>query len=157
MMSDQRPLRPLSGAIGLFVIATLGLAACGGGGDTSSAAGTTAVTTIDDSAGGASFGLVTPQTALELAGRDDVTVIDVRTPEEFAEGHIEGATNIDFYSPTFGNDIMTLDAGQEYAVYCRSGNRSASTTAFMSENGFDSIYELQGGIVAWESAGLPIS
>ena len=156
MMSDQRPLRPLGGAIGLFAVATLGLAACGGGGDTTSAAGTTAATTIDDSAAGTSFGLVTPHTALELAGRDDVTVIDVRTPEEFAEGHIEGATMIDFYTDTFADQIAALDPGGAYLLYCRSGNRSGQAAALMDQLGFEQVYDLDGGVIAFSAQGLPL-
>jgi phage shock protein E len=83
-------------------------------------------------------------------------VIDVRTPEEFAAGHIEGAVNIDVNGPDFDQRIAELDTSQTYAVYCRSGNRSAVATQLMAQQGFTSLYDLSGGIVAWEDAGLPV-
>lgn len=141
------------GAAGLAV--GLALSGCSSQADDSGTSGSDSVAVESPAPGEVS--LLSAEQFDAASSQEGVVLLDVRTPEEFAEGHIEGATNIDFYSPTFGNDILALDAGQEYAVYCRSGNRSATTTAFMSENGFDSIYELQGGIVAWESAGLPVS
>jgi rhodanese-related sulfurtransferase len=93
------------------------------------------------------FGLVTPAQAAQLAA-SGVTVIDVRTPEEFAEGHIEGAQLIDFYSDTFAQEIAALDPDEEYLVYCRSGNRSGQTIAFMQQQGIDQVWDLQGGVLA---------
>ena len=82
-----------------------------------------------------------------------VTLIDVRTPAEFASGHIAGATNIDFESGNFPNEIKKLDMTKTYAVYCRSGNRSAQATALRAKDGFKSIFNLNGGIINWQSAG----
>ena len=159
-MSDQRPLRPLRRAIGLFAIGAVGLAACGGGDDTSAAAGVEAPqvdTSVVDTAGPATpFGLVAPETALDLAGRSDVTVIDVRTPEEFAEGHIEGATMIDFYTDTFADEIAGLDPDGTYLLYCRSGNRSGQTATLMDQLGFEQVYDLDGGVNAFSAQGLPL-
>jgi len=85
-----------------------------------------------------------------------VMLLDVRTPSEFASGHISGATNIDFESGTFASDILKLDKSKTYAVYCRSGNRSAQATAIMAKDGFKSIFNLDGGINNWQSAGNPV-
>ncbi len=85
-----------------------------------------------------------------------VTVIDVRTPEEFAQGHIDGAVNYNVEGPDFGAQIATLDPAGTYAVYCRSGNRSQVAVSEMSQAGVNGIYELESGIVGWESAGLPV-
>lgn len=82
-----------------------------------------------------------------------VVLLDVRTPAEFASGHISGATNIDFESGNFENEIATLDKSKSYAVYCRSGNRSGQATALMAKDGFKSIFNLDGGIINWQSAG----
>jgi len=82
-----------------------------------------------------------------------VVLLDVRTPGEFASGHIAGATNIDFESGTFASDILKLNKNTTYAVYCRSGNRSAQATALMAKDGFKSIFNLNGGIINWQSAG----
>ena len=85
-----------------------------------------------------------------------VMLLDVRTPSEFASGHISGATNIDFESGTFASDILKLDKSKTYAIYCRSGNRSAQATAIMAKDGFKSIFNLDGGINNWQSAGNPV-
>lgn len=84
-----------------------------------------------------------------------VQIIDVRTPEEFAAGHIEGAVNYNVQGAEFLDQIATLDPAGTYAVYCRSGNRSQPAVEAMSAAGISGIYELESGIIGWESAGLP--
>jgi phage shock protein E len=106
---------------------------------------------------GRRHGLVTPQQAAELATDSDITVIDVRTPEEFAEGHIEGAMMIDFSAPDFADRVAELDPEQEYLVYCRSGNRSGQAVAIMRKLGFDRVFDMEGGTVAYAAAGLPLT
>ncbi|MFM5905117.1 MAG: rhodanese-like domain-containing protein [Micrococcales bacterium] len=64
------------------------------------------------------------------------SVIDVRTPEEFATGHLEGALNIDFEGGDFETQIQALDHGANYVLYCRSGNRAGQVLQYMQENGF---------------------
>lgn len=83
-------------------------------------------------------------------------IIDVRTPEEFAEGHIEGAVNIDISSNTFGEQIAALDMTDSYGVYCRSGNRSAQAVARMEEAGFTDVHDLGGLKDAAKALGLDI-
>ncbi len=75
-------------------------------------------------------------------------LLDVRTPEEFAAGHIEGSLNIDIFNPNFRDLIDALDNTKEYFVYCRSGNRSGQACMLMSELGLKSN-NLMGGIGAW--------
>lgn len=85
-----------------------------------------------------------------------VVVLDVRTPAEFATGHLANAINIDAQSGSFEQQIAALDPDKTYAVYCRSGNRSQGAVATMSDAGFMNIVELESGIVGWQAAGLPI-
>lgn len=85
-----------------------------------------------------------------------VVTLDVRTPGEFMTGHIEGAQNIDFESGSFDSQIETLDKNGTYAVYCRSGNRSGQAVAKMHDAGFHNVYNLNGGIIDWSNAGLPL-
>jgi phage shock protein E len=85
-----------------------------------------------------------------------VTIIDVRTPEEFAQSHIEGAVNYNVQGPDFANQIMGLDPAGIYAVYCQSGNRSQPAVSQMSGIGINSIFELESGITGWENAGFPV-
>jgi rhodanese-related sulfurtransferase len=84
------------------------------------------------------------------------TIIDVRTPEEFALGHIEGAVLIDFYSDTFKEQLATLDKSANYSLYCRSGNRSGQTLGIMEELGFENVYDLSGGVGSWSAAGYTL-
>jgi len=100
--------------------------------------------------------LLSPTEASALVESGEVEVLDVRTPEEYATGHIEGAKLVDFYEPDFAQRIDELDRGEEYVVYCRSGNRSSQATALMAEQGFTDVNDVDGGIVAWEAAGLPV-
>ncbi len=91
-----------------------------------------------------------------LVATAGVTVIDVRTPEEFAQGHIQGAVNYNVEGPDFANQIMGLDPAGIYAVYCQSGNRSQPAVAQLSSAGIENLYELESGITGWESAGFPV-
>lgn len=86
----------------------------------------------------------------------DVTVIDVRTPEEFAAGHVDGALNINVEDPGFEAAIAALEPAGAYAVYCRSGRRSLIATDAMSAAGFTNITNLEGGLADLQSAGAPI-
>jgi phage shock protein E len=85
-----------------------------------------------------------------------VTIVDVRTPQEFAEGHIDGAVNIPVELPDFMDRVSELDPSGTYAVYCRSGNRSQPAVAGMSSVGITSIFELESGTTGWTSEGQPL-
>ena len=85
-----------------------------------------------------------------------VITLDVRTPIEFAEGHIEGARLIDFQSGNFENEIAALDKNATYAVYCRSGNRSGQAVKVMQDAGFINVFNMNGGVIEWANAGLPL-
>lgn len=81
---------------------------------------------------------------------ENSVLLDVRTEAEVNEGHIEGMTQIDIFESDFADKINALDKSKNYYVYCRSGNRSGTTCAFMAENGFTGeLYNLVGGVLAW--------
>ena len=82
---------------------------------------------------------------------DQHIFIDVRTPEEIAEGKIEGAVEIDFRGSEFRDQIAKLDRSESYVVYCRSGRRSAETSEMMANMGFEDVSNMEGGILAWQS------
>lgn len=84
------------------------------------------------------------------------TVIDVRTPAEFAEGHLEGAVNIDVSAPTFASEISQLPVDGEYVIYCRSGNRSAQAVDQMEGLGFTNLTDAGGVQQASAATGLPV-
>lgn len=109
-------------------------------------------------------GCSTSSTAMDLSVSEfstkvtepGIITLDVRTPGEFSEGHIEGALLVDFQSGNFENEIASLDKNQTYAVYCRSGNRSGQAVKVMSEAGFTKLYNLDGGVIDWANSGLPL-
>lgn len=98
---------------------------------------------------GAELGAAEFAAALKRPG---TTIVDVRTPAEFAQGHLPGAVNLDVSSPEFATRLATLDPRAPYAVYCQSGNRSGVALTTMAQQGFTSTYHLQGGIGAWKGA-----
>lgn len=87
---------------------------------------------------------------------DDLVVLDVRTPQEFSEAHLEDAVMLDFYEADFGARLGELDRDVPYLLYCRSGNRSGQTAIIMEELGFSDVTEIEGGIDAWTQSGLPV-
>jgi rhodanese-related sulfurtransferase len=91
----------------------------------------------------------------KLAGSNTV-IIDVRTPQEFAEGHIEGAMNIDFYDNHFENKINAIDKSKTILVYCKSGNRSGKAATILAKNKFKNVYDLSGGITNWIASGKSV-
>jgi rhodanese-related sulfurtransferase len=100
---------------------------------------------------------VTPQHGQELIQQlgVELTVIDVRTPEEFASGHLEGAVNYDIEGGQFSALIEPLDRSKPYMVYCHSGRRSGIAADAMVAAGFTQVYDV-GGIADWMAAGLPV-
>jgi rhodanese-related sulfurtransferase len=93
----------------------------------------------------------------ERAGKADFVILDVRTPGEFAEGHLKGAVNLDVQSPTFEKGLRALDRKKSYLVYCRTGNRSRQAILAMERLGFRSIFHMNEGIVMWKQQGFPLA
>ena len=132
------------------VLIPLGLAitlaaACGGsdGEPDSTASGIRVVTPADGA-------------ALIADPPDELVILDVRTIEEFDEGHIAGAEMLDFYREDFAAELDLLDKDQPYLIYCRSGNRSGQTRAIMEDLGFTDVVDVDGGVLAWAEAGLEL-
>ncbi len=82
----------------------------------------------------------------------DLVILDVRTPEEVAQGHIDKAKNIDYKADSFESIINELDKNQKYLVYCRSGRRSAAAAEIMTKAGFTDVTNMKGGYLAWSDA-----
>lgn len=125
-------------ALSAFVLLSLALTACGDS--------ATQATQVD---------AATASNLIE--DNPDLLILDIRTPEEVANGTLPEATVIDFYSPTFQQEIDALDRTASYLVYCRSGSRSAQATTLMADMGFAEIYELEGGLLAWINSGRDLS
>lgn len=87
----------------------------------------------------------------QFANDSNAFLLDVRTPEEVADGYIPNATNIDIHlGQGFINEIEKLDKTKTYYVYCRSGARSGQACAIMNSLGFEHTYNLLGGFMNWE-------
>lgn len=134
--------------LSVLLAALLLAAACGGGDSTENG----------DASGAAGLRLVTADDGAAILDDppDDLIILDVRTIEEFGEGHIEGAELLDFYRADFADQLDQLDKDQPYLIYCRSGNRSGQTLAIMEDLGFTDVADVDGGVLAWADAGLDL-
>lgn len=109
------------------------------------------------SSDGATLETVAPDDAATIiADNPEAIILDIRTPEEFADGIIAGAVNIDFYESDFAANLDALDKDASYVVYCRSDNRSGQAMDTFAELGFQTVSEIDGGIVNWYEQGLPV-
>lgn len=139
-MPSFGPFRRAVAVTFLFSVAALA-SACGGSADTESGVRAVPVASAAD---------------LFENQPDDLVVLDVRTPDEFEAGHLEGAVLIDFYEADFQSRIAELDRDVPYLLYCRSGNRSGSTAEIMQDLGFANVADVEGGINSWVGAGHPV-
>ncbi|MBV1888213.1 MAG: rhodanese-like domain-containing protein [Urechidicola sp.] len=80
-------------------------------------------------------------------------LIDVRTPEEYSEGYIKHATNINFYEDNFMELMAELAKDEVLYIYCKSGGRSGKAAEKLKEAGFTKVYDLDGGILQWQEEG----
>lgn len=88
--------------------------------------------------------------------RDDALVVDVGEPHEFKKGHIPRALNLPLKTLTKDQAKLTKYKNKTIVVTCRAGNRSESAARFLSKNGFENVYTLSGGMLAWEKENLPV-
>jgi rhodanese-related sulfurtransferase len=86
---------------------------------------------------------------LDTALQDTIQLVDVRTPAEYKQGHIEGALNIDVTGASFEKDLQQLNKNEPVYIYCRSGQRSNTAAKKMEQAGFNTVYDLKGGINKW--------
>src|SRR5688572_23623291 len=86
----------------------------------------------------------------------DVVILDVRTPAEHKTGHLKDAVLIDYKAKDFDEKVKALDKSKTYFVYCASGYRSSSACKKLEALDFPNLYNLKGGITAWQKAGKPV-
>lgn len=94
--------------------------------------------------------------AEKLVKEGKITVVDVRSPEEYKEEHIAGAKNVDFFTEDFARELDKLDKSKPYLVHCASGKRSTSSLKVFEKLGFKNLFHLDGGINAWKAAGKQV-
>lgn len=99
---------------------------------------------------------VKPDAAAKLLSAEMVTALDVRTAEEFSEGHIRGATNVDIMEKDFSKKLTDVDKSKPVLVYCQSGGRSSRSLSKLKKAGFPKIYHLDTGMQGWLDAGKPV-
>lgn len=92
-----------------------------------------------------------------LEAQGDVVILDVRTGREFRQSRIEGATQIDFMAKSFASEAAKLDRDTTYLVHCRSGARSTKALRVLKDLGINNLYHLDGGMLAWQAADLPVT
>jgi phage shock protein E len=100
---------------------------------------------------------VTPDAAAKLLSAEMVTALDVRTAEEFSEGHIRGATNVDIMEKDFSKKLAEVDKSKPVLVYCQVGGRSTRSLSKLKKAGFPKIYHLNEGMKGWIDAGKPVA
>lgn len=118
-------------------------------------------TTLGACQGNSSNGTVATVSVSDFQGKlttaaKGAQLVDVRTPEEYADGHLKGSVNININSADFEQQISKLNKEVPVFVYCRSGARSARAAGKMESMGFKKVYNMDGGITAWGSAGMPV-
>ena len=99
--------------------------------------------------------LISPQELKDKLG-EDIQLIDVRTPQEFAEGHLDGAVMIDYFDAEFMNKMSKLDKSKDLYIYCRSGNRSGKASRKLESMGFPKVFDLKGGILNWNRNNMKV-
>lgn len=92
----------------------------------------------------------------KLMKKNHVLVVDVRTPQEYAQGHLEGAANIDWQGGSLLKDLSGIDRSAPVLLYCGSGQRSGEVKEALVQAGFPHVYDLQGGLEAWAQDGKPV-
>lgn len=102
------------------------------------------------------FNNVTPQEFKQQIKAEKGILLDIRTPQETAQGKIEGATEINFYSDNFIEQVSKYPKDQPIYIYCASGRRSAEASKQLSAQGFTKVYNLLGGFGAWSQSGLQL-
>jgi rhodanese-related sulfurtransferase len=150
----SRPLRRPAPLLATLLALTLSAGATACGSERDDAADGPPVAAATD----ASLRTIAPgDFATVLSDTAGITVIDVRTPMEFEGPRLAGAVNVDFEGGAFEQGMAAFDRDAPIAIYCRSGNRSGQAMSILRSMGFTDVVDLEGGIIAWADAGLPIA
>lgn len=139
-----------------LLAAAIGLASCSA---ESASTDTNAAGTVDLVENGATATVQTigsQQTKTLLEQDKNVVILDVRTPGEYASGHLKNAQHIDFYAADFSQRLQSLDPATSYVVYCAVGGRSREAVQLMAGMGFQQVYDSSEGYSSLKSTGVPV-
>ena len=100
-------------------------------------------------------GSISTSAAQKMMRGKNILILDVRTPEEYAKGHLVNAQLMNFYDNTFSAQLKTLPKSKTVIIYCKSGRRSTETFAMMKKLGFNNVYNMRGGFDAWSKEKRP--
>lgn len=115
-----------------------------------------ALATVGCNQGSGQNALNVDQFETKLNSKPDAQLIDVRTPEEYKDGHLVNAKNINIDGADFKTEVSKLDKSKPVFVYCLAGGRSANAASQLAKMGFKEVYDMTGGYRAWSKAGKPI-
>jgi rhodanese-related sulfurtransferase len=102
------------------------------------------------------YDMESPQAGAMLKKFPSFVILDIRTPKEFAAGHLKGAKNVDFFSDDFAAKLKKLDKKKAYLVHCASGGRSGKSMKQFKDQGFTTVYHIDDGYRGWMAAKLPV-
>ena len=109
---------------------------------------------------GLAYADVTPVTVKQAVERmeksSEIIVVDIRTPEEFAKGHLRKAINFNMNDEGFAKQLAKLDREKTYLMHCRSGGRSTASLPVWNRLGFKNVLHLSSGTLGWAKAGQPL-
>ena len=148
-------------ALAAFASVTAGMIGCSGGAaDSEADAHSTPPPAVDSmvTAATAMSPVIAPEDlALRLEGEDAPVILDVRSPEEYDQGHIPGAINIPYDQVEARLDALESFREQEIVVYCRTGRRAGIAEQALGEAGFEQVRDLEGHMVAWQAGDFPVA
>lgn len=134
----------------------LGLIACSGGDESSTVSAASSETETEAPAPAPIENVTADEAAAMLDANPDLVVLDIRTPDEFAGGHLPRAVNIDYMADGFADAIAELDKDAVYLMHCASGGRSTKSLEAFQSAGFKHLSHLDSGVMGWNAAGLPL-
>ncbi len=135
--------------ISLAFLLTIGMISCGNSQDKKAS-------TTDQPNGSIAKNISTTQFQEMVKSKENAIILDVRTPQEVASGAIEGNVALDYYGNDFTAQLNKLDKNAPILIYCAVGGRSGDAMRKMQKMGFKEVYNLSGGIRAWQSEGKPV-
>jgi rhodanese-related sulfurtransferase len=150
----RKVLTPVLLGLLIIVIATAGGGCKSTAGDTQT---TTTTSTVSASPGIVDISVQEAEKLIQITkDNPDFYIIDIRTPDEYATGHLKNSMLIDYYADSFKTELDKLDRAKSYLIYCRTGHRSGLARDIMKDMGFQTVYNMTDGITEWQAVGYGV-